>query len=43
MKHNLVEVLEKKGFSPDQIHEIQLGLEEKLDVTCYASKDYLAI
>lgn len=43
MKQNLDEVLQQKGFSPDQIHEIRLGLEEKLDVTCYASKDYLAI
>lgn len=43
MKQNLDEVLQQKGFSPDQIHEIRLGLEEKLDVTCYASKNYLAI
>ena len=43
MKQNLDEVLQQKGFSPDQIHEIRLGLEEKLDVTCYASKEYLAI
>ena len=43
MKQNLDKLLQKKGFSPDQIHEIRLGMEEKLDVACYASRDYLAI
>ncbi len=36
-------ILQKKGFSADQIHEINMGIEAGLHVASYASKDYMAI
>lgn len=35
--------LEMKEFTNDQIREIQEGIEEGLDVTVYAKKEFLAI
>lgn len=43
MKQKLDDVLQAKGFAPDQIHEIKEGMKQKLDVSLYARKDYLAI
>ena len=34
-------ILQKKGFSADQIHEIIMGMEAGLHVASYASKDYM--
>ena len=43
MKQNIDKVLQKKGFSADQIREIKTGLAQKLEVSRYAKKEYIAI
>lgn len=35
--------LAEKGFASDQIHEIEEGLKNQLDVSVYAHKDYFAL
>lgn len=37
------EKYEKEGFSPDQIDEIEIGLQKGLKVSYYAQKEFLAI
>ena len=37
------EKYEKEGFSPDQIDEIEIGLQKGLKVSHYAKKEFLAI
>ena len=37
------EKYQKEGFSPDQIDEIEIGLQKGLNVSLYAKKEFLAI
>ncbi len=41
--NEVLQRLEVKEFTNDQIHEIQEGIEEGLDLTVYAKKEFLAI
>lgn len=40
---NMREKYQKEGFSPDQIDEIELGIEKGLKVAYYAKKEFMAI
>ena len=39
---NMREKYQKEGFSPDQIDEIELGIEKGLKVAYYAKKEFMA-